>query len=70
MDVTLGMNYGCVVIEALVYRTFASFIVEVGRCLENEEGDCRKEKYVLVDKADECHSENSVYSCLCQRLPV
>lgn len=48
------MNQGYVV-NVAVCRISTLFAVEIGRCLANKAGDCRKKKDALVVKAGECH---------------
>lgn len=42
--------------EDLVCRIPASFVAEVGKCVMNEEGNCRKRRDCLMVKTVECHT--------------
>lgn len=48
------LNKGCVVTEAVVCRTPALFVAQGGRCIVNEEDNCRKRKDGLTAKAVAC----------------
>lgn len=44
------MNQHCVVEEAIVCRTCAQLVAELGRCVVNEAKDCRMRKDSHVDE--------------------
>lgn len=48
------MNWGCVIKDA-VCRISASFVAEIGTYIENEVGDWKRGKEVLMAKVSQCY---------------